>query len=168
MSSPNESVRIETATRSDVAVLLTLIRELAAYEHMSDQVIATETDLARALFSSRPEAEAVIAWRDNAAVGFALYFQSFSTFVGRPGLYLEDLFVRPVYRRRGIGRQLLAHLAQLAVARGCGRFEWSVLTWNKLAIGIYEKVGALPMNDWTVYRLSGNALSVLASETQPT
>jgi len=168
MSSPNESVRIETATRSDVAVLLTLIRELAAYEHMSDQVIATETDLTRALFSSRPEAEAVIAWRDNTAVGFALYFQSFSTFVGRPGLYLEDLFVRPVYRRRGIGRQLLAHLAQLAVARGCGRFEWSVLTWNKLAIGIYEKVGASPMNDWTVYRLSGNALSALASETQPT
>ena len=130
MSSPNESVRIETATRSDVAVLLTLIRELATYEHMADQVIATETDLARALFSSRPEAEAVIAWRDNAAVGFALYFQSFSTFVGRPGLYLEDLFVRPVYRRRGIGRQLLAHLARLAVARGCGRFEWSVLNWN--------------------------------------
>ena len=168
MSSPNESVRIETATRSDVAVLLTLIRELATYEHMADQVIATETDLARALFSSRPEAEAVIAWRDKAAVGFALYFQSFSTFVGRPGLYLEDLFVRPVYRRRGIGRQLLAHLAQLAVARGCGRFEWSVLTWNKLAIGIYEKVGASPMNDWTVYRLSGNALSALASETRPT
>jgi GNAT superfamily N-acetyltransferase len=120
------------------------------------------------MFSSRPEAEAVIAWRDNAAVGFALYFQSFSTFVGRPGLYLEDLFVRPVYRRRGIGRQLLAHLAQLAVARGCGRFEWSVLTWNKLAIGIYEKLGASPMNDWTVYRLSGNALSALASETRPT
>jgi len=158
MSSPNESVRIETATRSDVAVLLTLIRELATYEHMADQVIATETDLARALFSSRPEAEAVIAWRDNAAVGFALYFQSFSTFVGRPGLYLEDLFVRPVYRRRGIGRQLLAHLARLAVARGCGRFEWSVLNWNKLAIGIYQKVGASPMNEWTVYRLSGNAL----------
>ena len=159
MSSPNESVRIETATRSDVAVLLTLIRELATYEHMADQVIATETDLARALFSSRPEAD---------AVGFALYFQSFSTFVGRPGLYLEDLFVRPVYRRRGIGRQLLAHLAQLAVARGCGRFEWSVLTWNILAIGIYEKLGASPMNDWTVYRLSGNALSALASETRPT
>ena len=167
MSSPKQSVRIEPAGRTDVTVLLTLIRELAAYQNMSDQVIATEADLSRALFSSSPQAEAVLAWHDDKPVGFALYFHTFSTFVGKPGLYLEDMFVRPMYRRHGIGRQLLAHLAQLAVTRGCGRFEWSVLNWNKLAIGIYRKVGASPMNEWTVYRLSGNTLSALASESQP-
>ena len=164
MPSPKKLVRIKMAARNDVTVLLTLIRELAAYEHMSDQVVITEADLSHALFSSPPQAEAVLAWHDNEAVGFALYFHTFSTFVGKPGLYLEDLFVRPKYRRHGIGRQLLAYLAQLAVTRGCGRFEWSVLNWNKLAIGLYQKVDASPMNEWTVYRLSGNTLSALASE----
>ncbi len=164
MSSPKTSVRIKPAGQTDATVLLTLIRELAAYEHLSDQVVATEADLSHALFSSPPQAEAVLAWHDNEAVGFALYFYTFSTFVGKPGLYLEDLFVRPMYRRHGIGRQLLAYLAQLAVTRGCGRFEWSVLNWNKLAIGLYQKLDASPMKEWTVYRLSGNALSTLASE----
>ena len=109
MSSPKQSVRIEPAGRTDVAVLLTLIRELAAYERLSDQVVATEADLSRALFSSPPQAEAVLAWHDSEAVGFALYFHTFSTFVGKPGLHLEDLFVRPMYRRHGIGRQLLVY-----------------------------------------------------------
>tara|TARA_B100000686_G_scaffold340418_1_gene416074 strand:+ start:999 stop:1502 length:504 start_codon:yes stop_codon:yes gene_type:complete len=164
MSSPKQSVRIEPAGRTDVAVLLTLIRELAAYERLSDQVVATEADLSRALFSSPPQAEAVLAWHDSEAVGFALYFHTFSTFVGKPGLHLEDLFVRPMYRRHGIGRQLLVYLAQLAKTQGCGRFEWSVLNWNKPAIGLYQKVGASPMDEWTIYRLSGTTLSALASE----
>ena len=164
MSSPKQSVRIEPAGRTDVAVLLTLIRELAAYERLSDQVVATEADLSRALFSSPPQAEAVLAWHDSEAVGFALYFHTFSTFVGKPGLHLEDLFVRPMYRRHGIGRQLLVYLAQLAKTQVFGRFEWSVLNWNKPAIGLYRKVGASPMDEWTIYRLSGTTLSALASE----
>ena len=164
MSSPKQSVRIEPAGRTDVTVLLTLIRELAAYENMSDQVIATEADLSRALFSSSPQAEAVLAWHDNEAVGFALYFHTFSTFVGKPGLYLEDLFVRPKYRRHGIGRQLLAYLAQLAVTRGCGRFEWSVLNWNEPSIKFYQKMGASPLKEWTMFRITGEELEKLADE----
>ena len=164
MSSAPDLPRIVAATPADVTLILSLIRELADYERMSDQVVATEADVERALFGERPCAEAVIARVGDEAVGFALFFQSFSSFVGRPGLYLEDLYVRPAHRGRGIGRGLLAHLARLAVERGCGRFEWSVLDWNELAISSYLRAGAVPMDEWTVYRLTGEPLRALAAE----
>ena len=164
MSSTPGPPRIADATPADVPLILTLIRELADYERMADQVRATEVDIERALFGERPCAEAVIVRIGDEAVGFALFFQSFSTFVGRPGLYLEDLYVRPAYRGCGVGRRLLAHLAHLAVERGCGRFEWSVLDWNELAIASYRRAGAVPMDEWTVYRLTGEPLRVLAAE----
>ena len=160
----SSNLHIDRATKEDVALLLTLIKELAEYERMGDQVVATEADLRRALFSEPPEAEAMIARSSGEPIAFALFFHSFSTFMGRPGLYLEDLYVRPAYRGRGFGRRLLAHLARLAVARGCGRFEWSVLDWNELAITSYRRAGAKPMDDWTVYRLTGDALERLALE----
>ena len=156
--------RIDAAAPADVPLVLELIRELADYERMADQVVATEADIERALFGARPCAEAVIARQGGEAAGFALFFRSFSTFVGRPGLYLEDLYVRPAHRGRGLGRRLLAHLAAVAVARGCGRFEWSVLDWNELAIASYRRAGAVPMDEWTVYRLTGEPLRALAAE----
>ena len=158
--------RIDPAVEADVPVILTLIRDLAEYEKLSDQVTATEADIARALFADPPRAEAVIARLDGEPIGFALFFHNFSTFLGRSGLYLEDLYVRPPFRGRGFGRRLLAHLARLAVERGCGRFEWSVLDWNEPAIAAYRKAGAEPMDEWTVYRLTGAALRRLASEAQ--
>ncbi len=164
MSSAPDPPRIAAATPADVPLILSLIRELADYERMSDHVVATEADVERALFGERPCAEAVIARVGDEVVGFALFFQSFSTFVGRPGLYLEDLYVRPAHRGRGIGRGLLAHLARLAVERRCGRFEWSVLDWNELAISSYRRAGAVPMDEWTVYRLTGEPLRALAAE----
>ena len=164
MSSAPDPPRIAAATPADVPLILSLIRELADYERMSDHVVATEADVERALFGERPCAEAVIARVGDEVVGFALFFQSFSTFVGRPGLYLEDLYVRPAHRGRGIGRGLLAHLARLAVERGYGRFEWSVLDWNELAISSYRRAGAVPMDEWTVYRLTGEPLRALAAE----
>ncbi len=167
MSSAPDPPRIAAATAADVPLILSLIRELADYERMSDHVVATEADVERALFGERPCAEAVIARVGDEVVGFALFFQSFSTFVGRPGLYLEDLYVRPAHRGRGIGRGLLAHLARLAVERGYGRFEWSVLDWNELAISSYRRAGAVPMDEWTVYRLTGEPLRALAEAAAP-
>lgn len=164
MASTPAPLRISAASPADVPLILALIRELADYERMSEQVVATEADIERALFGERPCAEAVIARVGDEAVGFALFFQSFSTFVGRPGLYLEDLYVRPAHRGHGIGRRLLAHLAHVAVERGCGRFEWSVLDWNELAIASYRRAGAVPMDEWTVYRLTGEPLRALAAE----
>ena len=164
MPSASDRLRIANAAPTDVPLILALIRELAEYERMADQVRATEVDIGRALFGERPCAEAVIARIGDEAVGFALFFQSFSTFVGRPGLYLEDLYVRPAHRGRGIGRRLLAHLAHLAVERDCGRFEWSVLDWNEPAITAYRRAGAVPMDEWTVYRLTGEPLRILAAE----
>ena len=164
MSATGDPPRIAAATPADVPLVLALIRELADYERMAAQVVATEEDITRALFGERPCAEAVIARVGGDAVGFALFFHSFSTFVGRPGLYLEDLYVRPFWRGRGIGRRLLAHLARIAVERGCGRFEWSVLDWNALAISSYRRAGAVPMDEWTVYRLTGEPLQALAAE----
>lgn len=156
--------RIDPAVETDAPVILDLIRDLAEYEKLSDQVTATEADIARALFAEPPRAEAVIARLDDEPIGFALFFHNFSTFVGRPGLYLEDLYVRPAFRGRGFGRRLLAHLARIAVDRGCGRFEWSVLDWNAPAIAAYRHAGAAPLDDWTVYRLTGDALNRLAEE----
>ena len=157
---------LAAATRSDVPLILHLIRLLAEYEKMAEQAIATEEDVERALFGSRPAAEVIIAYAGDEPAGFALYFQSFSTFLGRPGLYLEDIFVKPEWRQQGLGRMLLARLARIAIDRGYGRMEWSVLNWNETALRVYRAVGAKPMNDWTVYRLNGAALRDLAAQDQ--
>jgi GNAT superfamily N-acetyltransferase len=160
-----QALRLRPATVADVPVILRLIRGLAEYERLLDECVATETQLHASLFGERPQAEVVIADWDGEPTGFALVFHNYSTFLARRGLYLEDLFVLPAHRGRGIGRALLAHLAQLAVARDCGRFEWSVLDWNAPAIGFYRALGAVPMEDWTIMRVSGEALGRLAAET---
>jgi len=157
--------RLEPATEKDVALILHLIKELAAYEQLAHEVIATEDQMREALFGPRPAAEVVIAYAGDEPAGFAMFFQTFSTFVGRPGMYLEDLFVIPRWRRRGLGRLLLAHLARIAVERGYGRMEWSVLDWNEMALRVYRAVGARAMDQWTVYRLSGDALRELGRHT---
>jgi GNAT superfamily N-acetyltransferase len=156
-------VRLEPAREQDVPTILALIRALAEFEQLSHQVVATEDVLRHWLFGPRPAAEVVLAWADDEAVGFALFFQNFSTFLARPGLYLEDLFVIPEWRGRGIGRQLLTHLAATAVERGCGRFEWTVLEWNKAAIAFYERMGAEVSQDWRICRLTGDALVRVAA-----
>jgi GNAT superfamily N-acetyltransferase len=153
---------IEAATPADIPVILALIRELAAYEHLEDQVVATPEDLRSALFGAAPSAAAVLARVDGSPAGFALYFHNFSTFLGKPGLYLEDLYVRPAFRGRGVGKRLLVHLAELALNRGCGRFEWAVLDWNRPARDFYESLGAAPNAEWINYRLTGEALRRLA------
>lgn len=158
----DSSITLRTATLADVPTILAFIRELAEYERLSHEVVATQELLEQQLFSIPPRAEVIIAQYHNEPVGFALYFHSFSTFVGRPGLYLEDLYVRPSMRGKGIGRSLLQRLAQIALERGCARLEWSVLDWNEPAIGFYKSVGAVPMSDWTVYRMTGEALQTLA------
>ena len=155
-------VTIAPARRQDVPVILALIKGLAEYERLSHEVVATEAAIDESLFGPHPAAEAVIAWARNEAVGFALFVHNYSTFLGRRGLYLEDLFVVPDSRGRGIGRQLLRHLARLAVERGCGRFEWSVLSWNEPAVGFYQKLGAEVMEDWRICRVTGAALARLA------
>jgi GNAT superfamily N-acetyltransferase len=155
---------IQPATERDIPLLLDLIKQLAAYEQLAHEVTATEAGLREALFGPRPAAEALIVRAGTEPVGFALFFQSFSTFLGRPGLYLEDLFVLPAWRGRGLGRQLLRELARIAVERGYGRMEWSVLDWNEVALRVYRSIGARPMDDWTVHRLTGETLRALASE----
>jgi GNAT superfamily N-acetyltransferase len=155
--------RLAAAAADDVPIILSLIKALAEYERLADQVHASEADLRGALFGWRPAAEVIIAYADDEPAGFALYFQSFSTFVGRPGLYLEDLFVKPEWRNQGLGRKLLARLARIAVERNYGRMEWSVLNWNEMALRVYRAAGARPLNDWTVYRLSGVELRDLAA-----
>jgi GNAT superfamily N-acetyltransferase len=156
-------LKILPATPADVPTILALIRELADYEKLSHEVVATEELLARALFGPRPVAECLLARADGEGAAFALFFHNFSTFLGRPGLYLEDLFVRPAHRGRGIGAAMLRHLARLAVERGCGRMEWSVLDWNKRAIEFYERMGAYGLDEWKTYRLTGSALERLGS-----
>jgi GNAT superfamily N-acetyltransferase len=156
--------RIERASEGDLPLILRFIKDLAEYEKLSEQVVATEATLRQSLFGDSPAAEVVIAYAGNKPAGFAIFFQSFSTFLGLPGLYLEDLFVLPEFRGHGIGRGLLVHLAGLAVDRGYGRMEWSVLDWNQLALGVYRKAGAIPMDEWTVHRLTGDALHRLAAE----
>src|SRR3954466_10297847 len=158
------TLRIERATERDVPLILRLIKALAEYERMSDEVIATEDGLRRTLFGPPPAAEVVVGYAGDEPAGFALFFHNYSTFLGRPGIYLEDLYVRPEMRGRGTGRALLAHLARLAVERGCGRLEWWVLDWNERAIRFYRSLGARPMDDWTVFRVAGDDLHHLAAE----
>lgn len=154
---------IRPATPADVPAIHRLIVELAIYEKEPDAVKATHADLHRALFGNRPVAECVLAEHDGEAVGLALFFTNFSTWTGKAGLYLEDLFVMPTARGAGLGKALLVHLAGIAVARGYGRFEWSVLDWNTPAIGFYKALGAKPMDEWTVMRVDGDALQALAA-----
>ena len=159
-----QEFRIEQATARDAPVILGMIKALAEYERMSDQVTATEETLRATLFGARPAEEVVIGYAGDQPAGFALFFHNYSTFLGQPGLYLEDLFVAPGWRGSGLGKRLLTHLARLAVERGCGRFEWSVLDWNEAEIGFYKKLGATPMDEWTVFRVTGDALRQLAAQ----
>jgi GNAT superfamily N-acetyltransferase len=149
---------VRAATPADVPLLLDLIRGLAAYEKLSRYVTATRAGLRQALFGPRPAAEAVIGLLDGKPAGFAVFFPNFSTFLGRAGMYLEDLYVIPEARGRGLGEALLRHVAREAVRRRCGRFEWAALDWNTPAIGFYRKLGAVPLDDWTVFRVTGTAL----------
>ena len=160
-----DNLRIVPARPDDVPVILALIRALGEYERLSHEVVATEEQLRAHLFRERPVAEVVLAYVDETVVGFALFFHNFSTFLGRPGLYLEDLFVVPEWRGRGIGKRLLVHLAELAVERGCGRMEWNVLDWNEPAIRFYERMGARIMKEWKLCRLTGESLSRVAAGT---
>jgi GNAT superfamily N-acetyltransferase len=157
-------VAIRTAIREDIALILDFIRELADYEKLAHEVVADEAGLTMQLFGERPRAEVLIAEVDGESAGFALFFHNFSTFLGKPGLYLEDLFVRPAFRGLGLGKRLMVRLAQIAVERDCGRFEWSVLDWNAPAIDFYRGLGAVGMDDWTVQRVSGDALRALAAQ----
>jgi GNAT superfamily N-acetyltransferase len=156
-------LRIQPATIDDVALLLQFIKDLAEYEQLAYACVATEDDLRAHLFGPNAVADALVAYLGSQPAGFALYFFNFSTFLAKPGLYLEDLFVKPAWRNRGVGRALLAELARIAIDRGCGRMEWAVLNWNELALRVYRGIGAQPLNDWTVYRLTGDALSGLAA-----
>jgi len=162
------ALAIRTALAGDAPVLLSLIRGLADYERLAHEVVATEAQLAVELGAAHPVVHALVAEQDGEAVGFALYFFSFSTFVGRQGLYLEDLYVRPASRGRGIGRALLGELARRAAARGCGRMEWSVLDWNVDAQRFYEGLGARPMAEWTVWRLDRAGIDALGYDQPPT
>ena len=160
--SDSPELKLTMATEQDVPQILAFIKALAEYERLSDAVVATEAGLRLSLFGKRPYAECVMArWKGEPA-GFALFFHNFSTFLARPGLYLEDLFVRPELRGKGVGRALLQYLAKLAVERDCGRLEWSVLDWNETAIGFYKSIGAEPLDQWTIFRLKGEALARLA------
>ena len=156
-------IGIRPATTDDVPLVLEYIRELAEYEKLAHEVVATDEQLRATLFGARPVAEVLIATCDSAPAGFAVFFANYSTFLGRPGLYLEDLFVRPEARGNGIGRALLEYLARLTVERGWGRLEWRVLDWNAPSIAFYKKLGAEPLDDWTVFRVTGEALQRLGA-----
>jgi GNAT superfamily N-acetyltransferase len=153
---------IRTVTEADLPIILSLIRELATYEREPDAVVATEAGLRDVLFGPRRSAEVLLALEEGEPIGFAVYFYNFSTWLGRPGLYLEDLFIRPSVRGKGYGRALLVRLAQFAEERGCGRMEWAVLDWNEPAINFYKKLGAKPMDEWTVFRLTREGIATLA------
>jgi GNAT superfamily N-acetyltransferase len=155
--------KIRPARLEDVLVILQLIHDLATYERAPDEVTATEEQLVEVLFGEKPAAEVLLAFEEESPVGFAVYFYNFSTWLGRPGLYLEDLFVKPEKRGKGYGRALLIELAKIARDRGCGRMEWAVLDWNEPAIKFYRSLGAKPMHEWTVFRLTGEGIAELAS-----
>jgi len=153
---------IRPATIVDVPIILQLIRDLATYERAPSEVAATEEQLVDVLFGERPVAEVLLAFEDEMPIGFAVFFHNFSTWVGRPGLYLEDLFVKPEARGKGYGRALLIHLAKIARDRGCGRMEWAVLDWNEPAIQFYKKIGAQPLDEWKIFRLTRDGIAKLA------
>lgn len=159
--------RIRSATRADVPLVLQFIRELAEFAKLAHEVETDEATLGAQLFGTRPAAEVLLAFVDDEPVAFAVFFQNFSTFLGRPGIYLEDLYVRPAHRRHGGGRAILEHLAREANRRGCGRFEWAVLEWNAPAIAFYEKLGAQLLPDWRVCRLTGDALARFGRPGEP-
>src|SRR5919109_134231 len=154
---------IRVATESEVPVILSFIKKLAIYERLEHELVATEELLRKTLFSGRRTAEVAIGYLEKDPVGFVLFFHNYSTFLGRPGIYIEDLFVDERYRRRGFGKSLLLYVARLAKARRCGRLEWSVLDWNEPAINFYKTLGAVPMSDWTIFRVTGPSLERLAS-----
>ena len=164
MNNEPRNFEIRPARVEDVPIILQLIRDLATYERAPNDVTATEEQLAEVLFGARPSAEVLLAFEQDTAVGFAVFFHNFSTWLGRPGLYLEDLFVKPEMRGKGYGRALLVYLAKIARERGCGRMEWAVLDWNDPAIQFYRKLGAKPMDDWTVFRLTSDGIAQLAGE----
>ena len=155
---------IRPAEEKDVPLILQFIKELAEYERLGGEVVATEDILRRNLFGERRVAEVILGYYQEQPVSFALFFHNFSTFLGKPGIYIEDLFVKEEYRGKGFGTKMLSYLARLAKERNCGRLEWWVLDWNKSAIGFYESLGAEPMSDWTVYRITGEALDKLANK----
>jgi GNAT superfamily N-acetyltransferase len=162
ISSTDSAFSIRPATAADVPVILALIRELAEFERLAHEVVAGEAQLEAALFGPRPAAEVLLGFaRDGTPAGFALFFQNFSTFLGQAGIYLEDLFVRPEFRRLGLGRALITRVAALAVERHCGRFEWAVLDWNENAIAFYRQLGARLLEDWRICRVTGQALQAL-------
>jgi GNAT superfamily N-acetyltransferase len=165
VSSIKDELTIRSAVAADAPLVLSLIRALAEYERLAHELVATEQALRDTLFGAKPAAEVLLAEWQHQPAGLALFFHNYSTFLGRRGLYLEDLFVLPQFRGHGVGRALLRHLAQLALARDCGRFEWAVLNWNDPAIRFYERLGAREQSDWRIYRLSGPALSRLADGT---
>ena len=160
MKTDNFAIRV--AIVDDVPIILELIHALATYERAPNEVTATEQGLVEVLFGEKPAAEVLLAFENETAVGFAVFFHNFSTWLGRPGLYLEDLFVKPEHRGKGYGRALLIHLAKIARERGCGRMEWAVLDWNEPAIEFYRKLGAKPMGEWTVFRLTRDGIAKLA------
>jgi GNAT superfamily N-acetyltransferase len=162
--SVKRSLSIRPAFVADVPIILELIRDLATYERAPNEVTATEEQLVDVLFGPRPAAEVLLAFEQETPVGFAVFFHNFSTWLGRPGLYLEDLFVRPEQRGKGYGRALLVHLAKIAHERGCGRMEWAVLDWNEPAIQFYKKLGAAPQDEWTVFRLTRDGIAKLAGK----
>ena len=157
------TIQIDPASPADVQLFLSLIRELAEFERLLHEVTATEAQVRDGLFGPRPSAEVAMARIGGEVAGFALYFHNFSTFLAKPGIYLEDLYVRPQFRGQGCGEALLKHLARTALARGCGRLEWAVLDWNQRAIDFYKSLGAAPMNEWTTYRVTGEALRSLGA-----
>jgi GNAT superfamily N-acetyltransferase len=154
---------IKPATKNDAGIILELIKDIAEYEKLSDQVEATEESIVKYLFKEKAFAECLIGFENQVPIGFALFFHNYSTFVSKPGIYLEDLFVKEKYRGKGYGKKLLLRLVKIAHERNCGRVEWSVLNWNKPAIDFYESLGATPMNEWTVYRLNQEAINKLVS-----
>lgn len=165
MKSNPDNFQIRHATEADVPMILSLIRDLATYERAPDAVTANEKQLQEVLFGKKPRAEVLLAFAGDDPVGFAVFFHNFSTWLGKPGLYLEDLFVKPESRGHGYGRALLVHLAKIARERSCGRMEWAVLDWNEPAIQFYRKLGAKPMDEWTVFRLTGDEIAGLAESS---
>ncbi len=163
MTDQMEKIKIRPATQKDVPLILSLIKDLAAYERLSNEVVATEDILFDSLFGKRRFAEVIIGYYDSVATGYALFFHNFSTFIGKPGIYIEDLYVKEAYRGKGVGRSMLVYVAQLAKARNCKRLEFSVLNWNEPAIRFYEHFGARSMDDWMLFRMTGKALDNFAA-----